>query len=123
MAVGEEAMNTRVAALLIITCVLAGCPYDRLRPPYVENMMDNVVEVRILLINGTENVFTLRTGDRLMYSADHTAISKVTFISDGDVIDELDEERIATMLQCTADPRDVTWYIEANKLRPSVPCR
>lgn len=123
MAVEKATMNLRVALLCLIVSVLVGCPYDRLRPPYLRNEMDIVVEARIMLTNGAENVFMLEKGNRLMYSADPGSIARVTFIARGDVVDEIDAERIAEMLKCTPDPRDVIWHIEAGGLRPSVPCR
>lgn len=116
-------MKFRTAGLVFTVAMLVGCPYDRLRPPYFENKMNVAVEAQIVLTDGTENMFMLRPDDRLLYSADYVKISKVTFISDDEVIDILDQDRIDMMLKCTADPRDVTWYIESDGLRPSVPCR
>lgn len=126
-------MTTRCAVLLLVASMLIGCPYDRLRRPYVQNKADTAVEVQIVLIDGVEIVYLLHKDNflSLLSSVEHAttskvtvmSISRVTFIADGQVIDELDAERIATMLKCTADPRDVTWYIEAEGLRPSTPCR
>jgi hypothetical protein len=81
--------------------------------------------MRIVLTDGTviNDGVGLAPGAGLVWGYPPEHIARITLFIGEDVIDEIDSERIAAMLACTSDPRDVTWYIEAEGLRPSVPCR
>jgi hypothetical protein len=118
-------MALRVCLCGLLVLVLGGCPYDRLYSPRLKNNMDSPVEMRIVLTDGTviDDGAELAPGVGLVWGYPPERIATITLLVGGKAVDELDAERIAAMLNCTADPRDVTWYIEAEGLRPSTPCR
>jgi len=122
VAVEERAMILRALILGLIASLLAGCPYDRVHPPYLQNKMTVPVDVEIVLLEGVVSAGVLEPGGRLGFGYRPDSIAKVTFSVAEKVIDEIDALRIALMLKCTADPRLVTWLIEADGLRPSIPC-
>jgi len=115
-------MTLRVLILGLIASLLTGCPYDRFYPPRLQNQMNVPVGLRIVLVDGAVNEVRIEPGERLLFGYQTESLSKLTFSVEGKVIDEIDAPRIALMLKCTADPRLVTWFIEADGLRPSIPC-
>lgn len=104
---------------------LVGCPYDRLHLPRLENATGALVEMRVVLTNGTiiDNGGALAPGDAVVWGYPPEQIARITLSVGGEVVEDLDAEHIAVMLKCTKNPRDVTWYIEADGVRPSTPCR
>lgn len=104
---------------------MVGCPYDRLYSPRLENATGALVGMQVVLANGTiiDDGGALAPGDAVVWGYPPEQIARITLSVDGEVVEDLDAERIAVMLKCTANPRDVTWYIEADGVRPSRPCR
>ena len=117
--------GVRFVWLCLSVLLLAGCPYDKFYGPRLKNNINLPVETRIVLTDGTviDDGVGLAPGVGLVWGYPPESIAKISLVAGGRVIDEIDAQRIAEMLRCTPDPRDVTWYIESAGLRPSVTCR
>jgi len=58
-------MILRALILGLIASLLAGCPYDRVHPPYLQNKMNVPVDVEIVLLEGVVSAGVLEPGGRL----------------------------------------------------------
>lgn len=121
----SEARAPVQALIFILVVAMTGCPHDKLHPPRLSNALDVPVTIHVVLVDGTVtgDASELAPGHTLVWGYSPAQIARITVVVNGDTIAEIDSDRIAKMLECTDDPRGITWHIEQNGLRPSVPCR
>lgn len=100
------------AALLWLTAC------DPAAPLFLRNGMAEPVMIQATFPGEMRREVLLQPGIRMAFMHSTGNIEHLSVLSEGEVIYELDKAELERMAQSVADPRQVTWNIEANLIRP-----
>ncbi len=100
------------AALLWLTAC------DPAAPLFLRNGMAEPVMIQATFEGEMRREALLQPGIRMAFMHPTGNIEHLSVLSKGEVIHEFDKAELERMAQSVADPRQVTWNIEANQIRP-----
>ncbi|MEX2257956.1 MAG: hypothetical protein WD672_04530 [Woeseia sp.] len=101
-----------VAVLLWLTAC------DPVAPFFLRNGMAEPVMIQATFQGEMRREALLQPGIRMAFMHPGGNIEHLSVSSEGEVIHEFDKAELERMAQSVVDPRQVTWNIEANLIRP-----
>lgn len=101
------------AALLI---ALVGC--DPVAPLFLRNGLATPITVQTTYEGGNPSEGILAPGQRLTFMHPGGVIEHVVVISGSQKLYDLNKQALLDMLNSVADPRQVTWNIQSDRIKP-----
>ena len=111
----------KVLALSSALALISAC--DPAYPLIVRNDLSVPVTARIN-ISGSEGERRLQPGETLqIVKAPSDIVERITLLSEGRVLYDLDKQKLEELQKSVADPRNVTWEIQPSGLMPVRPSK
>ncbi|MFU8832403.1 MAG: hypothetical protein ACNA7J_09630 [Wenzhouxiangella sp.] len=108
--------SIRFVLTLIALVVLTAC--DPTYPLFLRNGLETQVTVQTKFEEGVSSEGVLQPGERLTFLHPEGKIASVIVYSEGHILYEFDKQALLDMHNSVSDPRQVTWNIQSDGVKP-----